>query len=197
MDGAAREGRGCLRPWCPAPCKLSKQRRLYKGEKGVNGDARKKKGTDLEGNQLQQHQKPPSKAPASRKPSTCRAPHCAARSLHLPAGLSISTTSPSILPTPHRNIHLSGDGGTTVVHPQPRGHTDGRGRVREDRVGLFPPQTQLQQLMQSTSRGAKRSRSRVFYSRNDPVLTEWGRVFTAQVFIIIPPGSRWGSLAQI
>lgn len=45
--------------------------------------------------------------------------------------------------------------------------------------------------------GAKRSQSRVFYSWSDLVLTEWGRISTAQIFIIIPQGSRWQSLAQI
>ena len=62
---------GRLWPRCPAPCKLGERSRCYKGRKGANGDARKKKGTALGRNQLQHYQKPPSKVPAPGKPSTC------------------------------------------------------------------------------------------------------------------------------
>lgn len=131
----------------------------------------------------------------------------------------------SILPTPHHHIPFF-QGWKCLRNHSPKAALTATNRARPARLVqinisvLFPgtqpcpwlsrPGPRVTQPSRALSfpkttaaayakhiTGAKRSQSRVFYSWSDLVLTEWGRISTAQIFIIIPQGSRRQSLAQI
>lgn len=169
------------------------------------------------GNQLQHHEEPPNKELTLEKTIMCFV-----LVLLIPISCLLCL---SILPTPHHHIPLL-QGWKCLCTHSPKDTLMATNRARpaglvQINISVLLPSPQacpwlsrpwahVTQPSQALSflkttaaayakhiTGAKRSQSRVFCSWSDLVLTEWGRISTAQIFIIIPQGSRWQSLVQI